>query len=338
MTAPQRRQARSTTRGKLDPMEPSQEQLDALLDAAVSAARAQIAKQYPIVVDTTCWRWRNGELRVRGGVMSPSQGAIYRRILGEQLRYRPIPDPLVLSSLDSLWQLHRWLPVIGDAAIDLWRSPGGELQTQWLSPSWLRHFADDPDSGLMLVQAADGTLGWTDSARLDLGAGLPDADPWGSYHRPAPAAAVTPAPGSPCDLPRPQANAALAEAARCWLNTPYLWGGNTAAAIDCSGFTQSVLLHSAGILLPKNTADQRRYGDDVDLPRLRTGDLVFVTGRAKGLRHVALVVEDLDDPTTLCVVHASMSRGKVLEERLDIFLPRHEFTCARRFLRWPQDS
>ncbi len=319
-------------------MPQSQEELDASLDAAVSDARKQIAREYPIVVDTTCWRWRSGELRVRGGVLSPSQGAIYRRILGEQLDYRPIPEPLVLSEVDSLWQLHRWLPVLGEEPLDLWRSPGGELQTQWTAPAWLRHFADDPESGLVLVQAADGTLGWADPQRLNLNSPPPDEDPWAIYRRPTTDAAVEPGPGSPCDCPRPLANTMLAREARSWLGRAYLWGGNTNASIDCSGFVQTLMLHCADVLLPKNTADQQRYGREVTIDELRAGDLVFVTGRKMRLRHVGIVVETEADPTTLSVVHASMSQGRVLEERLDIFLPRHDFTCARRVLHWPEES
>ena len=49
-----------------------------------------------------------------------------------------------------------------------------------------------------------------------------------------------------------------------------------------------------------------------------------------------VVVEDEGDPTTCCVVHASMSHGKVLEERLDVFLPQHDFITARRILHWPE--
>ena len=83
---------------------------------------------------------------------------------------------------------------------------------------------------------------------------------------------------------------------------------------------------------------RQRYGTEAAIDELRAGDLVFVTGRERRLRHVAVVVEEVNDPTTLCVVHASMSRGKVLEERLDIFLPRHDFNCARRILHWPEES
>jgi cell wall-associated NlpC family hydrolase len=318
-------------------MSTSQVELDARLDAAVAVARERIAQAYPVVVDTTCWRWRKGELRVRGGVLARAQAEIYRRVLSDQLDHPEVPPPLVLSELDSLWQLHRWLPVLGEEVVDLLRSAEGELQTQWQPPAWVRHFADDPGAGLTLVQLADATLGWMNRERLDFAAAGPLEDPWAGFHRPTQQQSIAPVAGTPAAARRVDGNEALAREARSWLGSPYLWGGNTREAADCSGFVQSVLRSTCGLLLPKNTADQQRYGKSIDLADLRAGDLVFVTGKEHGLRHVALVLEAEADPTTLTVIHASMSRNLLLEERLDIFMPRHEFTCARRILHWPEE-
>jgi len=315
-----------------------QSELDARLDAAVAAARKQIGEAYPIVVDTTCWRWRAGELRVRGGVLAPAQAEIYRSVLSRELDHEDVPIPLVLSSLGSLWQLHRWLPLRGVEPVDLLRSVAGVLQTQWLPPGWVRHFADDVEQDLVLVQLADATLGWMNRERLDFAAQGPLEDPWAHFGRPSLDGTVAPTTGSATDKRRADANQELAGEARSWLGLPYLWGGNTRSAADCSGFVQSVLLEASGILLPKNTADQQRHGEEIQLGELRAGDLLFVKGRELGLRHVALVLEDTEDPTSLSVVHASMSRDIILEERLDIFMPRHQFTCGRRILHWPEDT
>ena len=71
--------------------------------------------------------------------------------------------------------------------------------------------------------------------------------------------------------------------AECFLHTPYYWGGNSAAGIDCSGLAQAVLL-AAGIPCPGDSDLQRAVGQEIpeDAP-LQRGDLIFWKG------HVALM-------------------------------------------------
>ena len=57
----------------------------------------------------------------------------------------------------------------------------------------------------------------------------------------------------------------------------YLWGGTTAKALDCSGFTQESFRH-AGILLPRNASAQARIGEEIpagDPEKWLPGDLLF---------------------------------------------------------------
>ncbi|CAH2713002.1 putative peptidoglycan endopeptidase LytE [Neobacillus rhizosphaerae] len=70
-----------------------------------------------------------------------------------------------------------------------------------------------------------------------------------------------------------------------YIGTPYLWGGNTPAGFDCSGFT-SYVFNKVGITIPRTAALQWSGLKVSATPN--PGDLVFFETYAAGASHVGI--------------------------------------------------
>ena len=71
--------------------------------------------------------------------------------------------------------------------------------------------------------------------------------------------------------------------ARALLHAPYVWGGNTAWGLDCSGFAQ--LIHAmAGNQLPRDADEQFAAGESVELEDARPGDAACYRG------HIGIII------------------------------------------------
>lgn len=85
----------------------------------------------------------------------------------------------------------------------------------------------------------------------------------------------------------------LMERVKEYLNTPYLWGGESKDGIDCSSFVQNVMHTALGVSLPRTSLEQSKKGDKVSLDNISLGDLLFFDTMNKGhVSHVGIYLDE----------------------------------------------
>ncbi len=126
------------------------------------------------------------------------------------------------------------------------------------------------------------------------------------------------------EIPRhdPLLQASLLSHYHYWQHTPYQYGGQSRAGLDCSAYVQRVYKDVLGLQLPRTTRKQWQQGNRVSRAALRSGDLVFFKTGWK-TDHVGVYLGDGS------FVHASKHRG-VTRSRLDEIYWRQHFVGARR--------
>jgi peptidoglycan DL-endopeptidase LytE len=115
-------------------------------------------------------------------------------------------------------------------------------------------------------------------------------------------AAKTPAPSQISTVSKAQM---VITEAKKYIGIPYLWGGNTPAGFDCSGFSKYVF-EKVGISLPRTAATQ--FSGLKTVSRPSPGDLVFFSTYAPGPSHLGIYIGDNK------FIHAGTSTGVTITD------------------------
>jgi hypothetical protein len=199
-------------------------------------------------------------------------------LLGEVLRRRGAsPDGLWWKARSLVDGYEGWVRTWGlvEASarrVDVWRRralarvvvPHAEVRTGpgsgvLVSPLFWngRLIAGRSRGRFRAVELPDGRRGWVSASALHTGA-------------------------------RPPAR--LSERVLGLLGVPYLWGGRTPLGMDCSAFTQQVLMEQ-NVFVPRDAAQQFRASRALrDGEPAREGDLVFFGAAGRPVGHVGLAL------------------------------------------------
>jgi len=121
-------------------------------------------------------------------------------------------------------------------------------------------------------------------------------------------------------------NKLLYQVLRRWLGTPYCYAAHECGVgADCSGMVMEVFLEVYDIKLERNTAKMLEENCKViDRDDLREGDLVFfVTSHSGRVSHVGIYLKEDK------FVHASSTRGVVVDDLRQDYYASHFYTAAR---------
>jgi hypothetical protein len=90
-----------------------------------------------------------------------------------------------------------------------------------------------------------------------------------------------------------EARKRIVDTAKSFKGVPYVYGAESPAAFDCSGFVQYVYAQAADIDLPRNSRQQWAAGKSVEKGAAKPGDVfVFDTTGGGGPSHVAIYLGD----------------------------------------------
>lgn len=85
----------------------------------------------------------------------------------------------------------------------------------------------------------------------------------------------------------------IADYAKKYIGTPYVYGGSSPSGFDCSGYIKYIM-ENFGVEMPRTSTDQYSIGVRVNKSELLPGDLVFFKYNANSYRlsHVGIYIGD----------------------------------------------
>jgi probable lipoprotein NlpC len=124
------------------------------------------------------------------------------------------------------------------------------------------------------------------------------------------------------------ATARLIREARNYMGTPYKWGGNTKAGIDCSGLSCQAF-KAINISLERTADAQALQGEKVKQSELKPGDLVFFTKEknTKAVTHVGIVTQIKNHEVIF--INATTKKGVIESSLFEVYW-KERYWGARR--------
>ncbi len=261
---------------------------------------------------TTAYHFQHDRLEISGQLILDKQLDELKKISAE---LSPVLSVEVISGRKPRKNLETAIPV--RYPMDVLDHPTGRLATQ-LIPEDAAAVVLWRTPEHVLVQTPDSAMGWCRADELIFHA--PGTTPPPPEYRIPQPGALTPIQVDPDELH---------DVAVAFTGCPYRLGGRTPRGLDCSALTQAVF-RRAGILLPRNSRQQRRLGVRCALDAIQPFDLVFAVGCRRKIHHVALMLQS-------GLLHASQTQGRVVVQERTAFERDYRIIAARRIVTFGGD-